>query len=800
MASPRSRPNRREIYRAEIRQRFICCLHQPQIPTSSPTLLQTQGQSTEGPSSHLLELAHRVIDLDSLSLNRIPIPSIPVHTPRLRTSFSHVNPLPYESCFNLPTEQPEHMSILASEELPPLQLRSRGTSTSLPGSLSNSTPIETINQSLDAMSEIKLLDFGGAPGENVEHFLYGFEIFFEHEARKAGPNATTEPSETMAYRVIQHIKPGKYIKITRKIACGMSSGNQHLVATQFVKGLDSRELRVQAMSGMANRPMVEEAIMKVRRLHDVIGSQGTGGFGDETEESKSESESESESEEKSEDDRDDNGYGRRRKRKGGKGKGYFQEYRKMKKGSSRKRDKKQLKEEKIMQELEELKQLLKGMQKGNQMASDSCGITEEFTGYANYGNYRNRYDIIVPTGPPGPEGLQVRFHRREEPYGNMNSQDTGGKRMDEVNGEKEQEYAPSGETNGAKASPIMRGYSSALMGMVVEVVSEREEGRQSGKMIQDMTDWKVEPAEEFVRELTGRERAYGNRLGHEEPEVMAGERAQLRSQFTESSGSQEPGLPRQQARTSLDPVVDQERMQKRFWDTQVTGLTWGQFFDLSPEGKRQFVRLIVQERLRIKSATGKRKDMAEARVVEAALSEAALAGKYGERSEVTNFYIKARISIDEWTFEINHVLIDAGAVVNLAPIMVLHAIGAKLFPTKDLVIQTAASNLIPLQFYANLEIEVASVMTPIRVFAMLDSCEPTYGLLLSRRWLRVCEAVGDYSKDTYVIKDREGRNHDVPREGDTQQTLGTPKVSMNPQVTNCMLEEELVAELELDNY
>ncbi|RPA90963.1 hypothetical protein L873DRAFT_360897 [Choiromyces venosus 120613-1] len=83
---------------------------------------------------------------------------------------------------------------------------------------------------------------------------------------------------------------------------------------------------------------------------------------------------------------------------------------------------------------------------------------------------------------------------------------------------------------------------------------------------------------------------------------------------------------------------------------------------------------------------------------------------------------------------------------------------------------------------------------------MPDSCEPTYGLLLSRRWLRVCEAVGDYSKDTYVIKDREGRNHDVPCEGHTQQTSGTPKVSMNPQVTNCMLEEELVAELELDNY
>ncbi|RPB04725.1 hypothetical protein L873DRAFT_1840421 [Choiromyces venosus 120613-1] len=167
----------------------------------------------------------------------------------------------------------------------------------------------------------------------------------------------------------------KYIKVTRKIAHERSSENQHLGASQFVKWLDLRELQVQAMSEMANRPTIEEAIMKVRYLHDVIESQGTDGFRDETEESESKSESEG----NNHDDRDDNGYSRQEKRKGGKGKGYFQEYRKMKKGSRKKRDKKQLKGEKIMQELEELKQLLKWTQRGNQIASNSCRIILPWT-------------------------------------------------------------------------------------------------------------------------------------------------------------------------------------------------------------------------------------------------------------------------------------------------------------------------------------------------------------------------------------------------------------------------------------
>ena len=182
-------------------------------------------------------------------------------------------------------------------------------------------------------------------------------------------------------------------------------------------------------------------------------------------------------------------------------------------------------------------------------------------------------------------------------------------------------------------------------------------------------------------------------------------------------------------------------------DTQVTGLTWGQFFDLSPECKRQFVKLMVQERPRRKVAASKGKATAQAKVVESILSEAALVGRMEPNFEVTNFYTTAKICINDRMFEIDHVLSDAGSVVNLAPISVPRAIGTLLMPTKDLVIRFAASKLVPWDFYTDLKVDVASVVTTLRVFAMPESCEPIYGLLLSRRWLRVCQALGDYTAD-----------------------------------------------------
>ena len=186
-------------------------------------------------------------------------------------------------------------------------------------------------------------------------------------------------------------------------------------------------------------------------------------------------------------------------------------------------------------------------------------------------------------------------------------------------------------------------------------------------------------------------------------------------------------------------------------------------------------------------------------MVEAALSYAAPTGKDVGQTAISNFYTKARTQVNNRIFEINHVLIDAGAVMNLAPISVLRSIDALLLPTQDLVIRTAASNMVPLKFYTDLEIEVASVVVRLQIFAMPDDCELTYRLLLSHHWLRSCDAIGDYSKDTYVIRDRKGRNHSVERERNSLPRPGRQKVSMNRLITKGSLNDELVAELELDD-
>ncbi|RPA90716.1 hypothetical protein L873DRAFT_1795324 [Choiromyces venosus 120613-1] len=293
---------------------------------------------------------------------------------------------------------------------------------------------------------------------------------------------------------------------------------------------------------------------------------------------------------------------------------------------------------------------------------------------------------------------------------------------------------------------------------------------------------------------------------------MAGERAQLRNELLESS-SLNAKHPRQRARNSSQALGVQKRLPKRqsthrpisviagrprfvfvssFQDAKVAGLTWGQFFDLSLEGKHQLVCLMVQERSRngnLPQSKGKNK--ATARVGESALSEAALAVKDRMIDEVTNFYTEA------W---INHILIDASSVINLAATSVLQDLVAPLSPTKDLVICTAVSNLVPLEYYTDLQIEVASIRTVIQVYAMPALCEPTYGLLLSRRWVRRYQAISDYARETYVIKDDDGGNYFIAQEMQVMKIgkIHRPKVTINPDADGVDLGKDLVEDLELD--
>src|SRR5207302_5432956 len=56
----------------------------------------------------------------------------------------------------------------------------------------------------------------------------------------------------------------------QRVARHMGPDNEHLVATQFVRGLDSRELRVHVMTAMGTRPKMNETVIRVRRTAGML--------------------------------------------------------------------------------------------------------------------------------------------------------------------------------------------------------------------------------------------------------------------------------------------------------------------------------------------------------------------------------------------------------------------------------------------------------------------------------------------------------------------------------------------------
>ncbi|RPA97177.1 hypothetical protein L873DRAFT_1920875 [Choiromyces venosus 120613-1] len=131
-------------------------------------------------------------------------------------------------------------------------------------------------------------------------------------------------------------------------------------------------------------------------------------------------------------------------------------------------------------------------------------------------------------------------------------------------------------------------------------------------------------------------------------------------------------------------------------------------------------------------------------------------------------------------------------------ISVLQLMGVTLYPKNDMEIHTAASNLVPLQFYMDLWIDIVLVMAPMWVFTMPTTCEPTYELLLSPWWLHYCQAIGDSTQDSYIIKDRYDKDHEVPQEWQGERIPIRPKVVINPEVEKVELEDTIVEELKLE--
>ena len=193
-----------------------------------------------------------------------------------------------------------------------------------------------------------------------------------------------------------------------------------------------------------------------------------------------------------------------------------------------------------------------------------------------------------------------------------------------------------------------------------------------------------------------------------------------------------------------------------FRDLPVTNMKWGTLMDMAPALRRQIGAGLLLER-RERKAKGKVPAQADTMDVNA------MSTTPDWKVSCVNFFTSANLQVNGKRFEIGKVMIDAGSVIKLASIEVLEKIGTPLFPVEDLTIRTATSALTRIRYYSDVDTIVAGVKTKIKIYAMPREFLLSYGLLLSRRWLRKVRACSNYERDTYVISDEAGEFRPVPR-------------------------------------
>ena len=237
-----------------------------------------------------------------------------------------------------------------------------------------------------------------------------------------------------------------------------------------------------------------------------------------------------------------------------------------------------------------------------------------------------------------------------------------------------------------------------------------------------------------------------------------------------------------------------------FRDAPVTGLSWGSFFDLAPSVKKDICHLLVQERgKRRGKGKGKAKRVTIDTEGEEAAEAAAVQAVASDRNlgNVANFYTKGIIPTGEGEYRISRILVDAGSVVNLMPIHLLRFIGAKLSKAGGMVIRTATNALAQISYCADIRITIAGVACNLRVYALPEEYQPTYPLLLSRRWLQAVKAKGDYASGRYYIMHTNGMRVQIPsdRSGTISPQRHHPRVPIVMRDRN-KARQEVSAEVE----
>jgi hypothetical protein len=176
-----------------------------------------------------------------------------------------------------------------------------------------------------------------------------------------------------------------------------------------------------------------------------------------------------------------------------------------------------------------------------------------------------------------------------------------------------------------------------------------------------------------------------------------------------------------------------------FMKVPVVGLNWALLMDIASGVRNAVGTALLLEPLERKKKPKKPKTMES-------VLDITIVVQLNKTTDTAcrNFFSTAIIDIGGVNFKIEKTMIDASSVFNLASLSVLEKIGATLHPIRNLSIQTATSALMEIKYYADITVIVGGVLAQIVVHAIPRESNLSYGLLLSRGWLKSVRARGNY--------------------------------------------------------
>lgn len=168
-----------------------------------------------------------------------------------------------------------------------------------------------------------------------------------------------------------------------------------------------------------------------------------------------------------------------------------------------------------------------------------------------------------------------------------------------------------------------------------------------------------------------------------------------------------------------------------------------------------------------------------------------------DEGPVVNFYTDGKVRVPGMPagfFTVKKILVDAGSVVNLMPESIADEMRLRKERGPGFNIKTADGGLAPISSVVSFDLNVAGVTARITCHLVPGLRTPSYSILLSRRWLRQCQARGDYRLDTYVIKDKKGNEFLVPavRGGHEE----SPRIFISAESTRIEIDDEMAEDIE----